>query len=532
MIRSSVFAFFFLLALSSNAQDIQKKNAADKKDSKTLSPEQQEVVAEFKGTQFLQLDKLVIPKVLESIDDEIKQNVIDTILASKTHTQIFAQTRKEGYTSSYTKFFGLNVEIEEDLKDKNYFNLKLFYYNWTTNNSDKEIKRKIGKYNLLNELRFAIFELLNGSDYVKENYDKIQRMNYERIKSIREMIEENKKEESRSRKKKKIAEDDEEEREKEANARRLLKRKEKEKMLRPDMDYTNPFEEEIDYKSIVYSNSDIYDEFIKIQKKAKKKAVKNKVGDNFFILEEKDPEVEESFLAKKKEKREPLASKNTDFLAPENPTDEQLGLKPDRHLTLLRRNLALIYFNEYNKSQGLIDVETNIRFLGFSGEYQYEQNLPRPLGFRFGMKVGLPIFKDEYDFKMFKSAEVQAFKKKMFGFLDVYTGVHYYPIFAANVPTFGGGIQVFENNFVWLKAGIGINFHIKKRPVEIRTELLKTTFLMSNYLKDLSGHTLNAHIYAQITNKFFVNVSLSKSTLDGDLSIQSNHYQFGIGYNL
>lgn len=196
----------FVASLNGYAQNkinvIQDKPAASTKEVPT--PEQQETLSEFKGTQFLQLDKLEIPKELKNIEDEIRQNVVDTIIASKTHTQVFSETREAGYTASYSKFFGLNIEMKEDEKDKDYENIRLFYYNWTTNSADKEIKRKISKFNLLNEVRFAILELLNGADYVKDNYDKIQRQNYDRIKSIRNSILERKRLESVSKKKKKI----------------------------------------------------------------------------------------------------------------------------------------------------------------------------------------------------------------------------------------------------------------------------------------------------------------------------------------
>lgn len=201
------FLSVFLLSASINgyAQNrinvIQDKPVNNVKEMPT--PEQQETLNEFKGTQFLQLDKLAIPKELKNIEEEIRQNVVDTIISSKTHTQVFSETREAGYTSSYTKFYGLNIEMTEDEKDKDYENIRLFYYNWTTNSADKEIKRKISKFNLLNELRFAILELLNGADYVKDNYDSIQRQNFERIKSIRNTILERKRLDSASKKKKK-----------------------------------------------------------------------------------------------------------------------------------------------------------------------------------------------------------------------------------------------------------------------------------------------------------------------------------------
>lgn len=168
------------------------------------SAEQQEVVKEFRGTRFLQLDKLILNDELKKHEDEFSQNIIDSVISSKTHTHIFSQRRPEGYSSAYTNFYGIEIELKESPTDPSKLDLRLFYYNWTTNKSDKELKKQISKFNVLNELRFSLYELLNGKDFVRDNYNRIQRHNYNRIKAIRQIVEEKEKKAREALPKKKV----------------------------------------------------------------------------------------------------------------------------------------------------------------------------------------------------------------------------------------------------------------------------------------------------------------------------------------
>lgn len=231
------------------------------------------------------------------------------------------------------------------------------------------------------------------------------------------------------------------------------------------------------------------------------------------------------------EKKTDETSTENSFFAPENPPSNSITNKDDSTPMVTHKHLAMTFFNEYNKSIGLIEVSTNLRFLGFTGEYEKEQELPRPFGYRYGIKIGFPIFKDEYDFPFYKAAEAQIYKKKMFGFLDTYLGIHFSPIFSVNVPHHGGGLQVFENNIVWAKAGLGLHFHAYNRPYELRLEYLKSTFMFGNYLDNLSGHTYAAHLVIGLPYDLSFNLSTSLSKLSGDLDIEATHYQFSVGYH-
>lgn len=274
---------------------------------------------------------------------------------------------------------------------------------------------------------------------------------------------------------------------------------------------------------------DFEDEDVKTEKIGKFDPHKVKVDVGRSQARTKESKNGEKNGRKDKDKEE-YKNENS-FFAPENP-QTNFPINPEDSIPMItHKHLALTFFNEYNKSVGLIEVSTNLRFLGFTGEYEKEQDLPRPFGYRYGIKIGFPIFKDEYDFSMYKAGEAQIYKKKMFGFLDTYLGVHLSPIFSVNVPTHGGGLQVFENNIVWAKFGLGLHFHVYNRPYELRLEYLKSTIMFGNYLDNLSGHTYAAHLVIGLPYNLSLNLSSSMSELSGDLNIEATQYQFSVGYH-
>ena len=186
---------------------------------KAAVPEKKEIVddptIEFKETRFLQLDRISIPNELKSIEEQIKQNITDVVLVSKTHTPVYAQKR-DGYTDSYKKFFGLQVQISPYPAQADSYQVHFFYYNWTTNKFDKTLYKVISKYNVINELRFGTFELIFGKKYVETNRDAIDIQNYERIQAVRKSIAEQAQIEKMQEKKKKLKEEEEEEKKSEA----------------------------------------------------------------------------------------------------------------------------------------------------------------------------------------------------------------------------------------------------------------------------------------------------------------------------
>ena len=152
--------------------------------AQTSTPE----MKEFSEANYLQIDELEVPKGIQRVEQQLRENVIDVIIHSKTHMPIFAQKREKGYSQNYKKFYGINIKILPILKDEDFYMLNLFYYNWTTNKFDKKLEKKISKYNVLNELRFATYEILMGKQWVQDNKDKIENRNFERIQAVRQVI--------------------------------------------------------------------------------------------------------------------------------------------------------------------------------------------------------------------------------------------------------------------------------------------------------------------------------------------------------
>ena len=152
--------------------------------SQTTTPE----MKEFADANYLQIDQLEVPKGIKRVEEQLRENVIDVIIHSKTHMPIFAQKRDKGYSQNYKKFYGINIKILPIANDEDFYSLSLFYYNWTTNKFDKKLVKKISKYNVLNELRFATYEILMGKQWVLDHKDKIESRNFDRIQAVRQVI--------------------------------------------------------------------------------------------------------------------------------------------------------------------------------------------------------------------------------------------------------------------------------------------------------------------------------------------------------
>jgi septal ring factor EnvC (AmiA/AmiB activator) len=176
--------------------------------AKKETTEQEDIANEFKEAKFLQVDSLKIPKELTRIEEQIKQNAIDVVIHSRTHTPVFAQKLPKGYTESYTKFHGLQVEIVPIPKDEDFYSLNFFYYNWTNRKVDKRLSIRISKYNVLNEMRFGLYELLLGKQYIIDNKDALEKQNFDRIQAVRKTVEEREKEERQKKKEKKKLEEE------------------------------------------------------------------------------------------------------------------------------------------------------------------------------------------------------------------------------------------------------------------------------------------------------------------------------------
>jgi hypothetical protein len=488
-------------------------------------------IQEFKETQFLQLDSLTFPPELKSIEEELKQNIVDVILSSKTHTPIFAKQREDGYSASYTKFYGLKVTLNPMPTEANFYEMRLFYYNWTTNKYDKELVRKISKFNVLNDTRFAIFELLNGKDYVRNNYDKLQKQNYSQIQILRKNVEEAEARVKKSKVKKRIEDTPvvEEEEDEVTKKKNKLLRKEREKEKNPEYAIV-PLEESEEGASKKVKSFD-NDTDLNNKNNNKKNKLNNGLGPN-ESLNGKSPNKDSS---KDKSDRAELASKK------ENNSSELNG---DNSLALSDFNIIpglstpkkssiyafVTFFNEYNESVGPLKVSTNLRYLGFSGRYILEEVTKKPRGLQLSLKFGLPLFKDDYKFPVYKAIGVEVYRKKIINNFMILAGVEYSPVNNVNLPGPGLDLQVFENDFLWGKIGLGYEGYYLNKLHSLKLDYSKSTLLSSSQNAKLSGTRMGVTAQAQIYKMLGAEINFSQTKVIGDFTIDAKTFQFSVSY--
>lgn len=525
MIKKSKSHLFLTLFLVYGILQAQEANAPKKVEKEVNTLEQQDTIQDFKGTQFLQLDSIAFPAELKRVEEELKQNIVDVILSSNTHTPIFAKKREDGYSASYTKFYGLKVFITPLEKSSDFYQLRLFYYNWTTNKYDKEITRKISKFNVLNDMRFAIYELLNGKDFVRNNYDRLQRENFARVQNLRRLIEEKEIRRKKSNKKNDDFEAEEEERRQEIlKKKNKLLRKEREKDRSPEFNFTV---EEVETNQVEANGDD--EDVDGTSPKLKKGSAPSIEAET---LEQKNPSTgtkknpkikktgtDEEITPDKKTSTDPQQANDTlslkDFdIIPEFETPKKSTF-----------DIWGAFFNEYNKSSGLLNVSTNLRYAGFGGRYILEELTNKPKGFKASLKVGLPLFKDDYEFPVYRSIETEIYRRKILKHYLVLAGLDYSPVHNVNLPSPGANLQVYENDFIWGKIGAGYEGVFNKKTYSIRFEFLKSFAVMSNQDVKLSGHKFGVGAQLQVYKMIGLEFNYAKAIIGGDLDIRAETLQ-------
>lgn len=138
---------------------------------------------DFKETKYIHIEKISVPKEFKSIEDQIKQNIIDVILLSKKFTPVYSD-KKALNRETHKNFYSINFELKPILKTDDY--TAVFYmYNWISIKNRKRMYVRMSRFSLLNDIRFGVFELLFGKAYVVNNRDVIDIQNYERIQAVR-----------------------------------------------------------------------------------------------------------------------------------------------------------------------------------------------------------------------------------------------------------------------------------------------------------------------------------------------------------
>ena len=537
LLSKNIFLFFLLSSLVMEASFSSEKKAPVKVIKPVAKPvakaveeatgppkkettEQEDIINDFKETKFLQIDQLDVPAELKRIEGQIRQNALDVIISSKTHTPVYAQKRVSGYSESYKKFHGLEVQIVPIPNEQDFYSLNFFYYNWTNRKFDKRLRRRISKYNVLNELRFALYELLLGKQFVFDHKDEIEKQNFDRISAVRESEEEIARQ---NRKKKKLEKKKEEEElelkeEKEEKKKNKLKREElekKEKALKTPPEELSqnsslnvPNKEEDDEDL----NSDDPDELAKLKKKKEDENNKKKA-------KKKDTD---------KDSKKDNSDENSANAKPEAP-------KPNEDAGETIPSTATLYalgsfFTDNVITDGYLHASTNLRYLGFGARYIQEQDIPNPRGMRFSLKVGLPIKKDNYAFPVYRSFETEIYKKFFSKHVQFFGGLDLSPIYFVNLAEKGEGLLVFENDIFWMKGGVGFNQEVFGKEIDLRIMMFKSLMVKNNVKKALAGSALAFNLAYQHTPKHGAEISVQQRDLLGDLTVSSKSLYFSYTY--
>jgi hypothetical protein len=496
----SIFLLFGILKVT--AQTEQKVQAIE------------ESAKDFKESKFLQVDAVSLPPELKKIEDEIKQNLIDVIIHSRTHTPMFSQKREEGYSESYKKFHGLNLEISPIVDAQDFYYMHFFYYNWTTNKFDKKLTRRISKYNVLNEIRFALYELLISKEFVKEHKDEIDKQNFDRIQDVREAVSAQKKNDKKERLENILKEEKKLLIEENKKKKKLLreergKKADKIKQNTPKATELSPSKKNEEDDSPIAENN---------IETAEMEPLKIDIDENNRRVGRRKSKVKEDPPKVVEVPPEPLIP------VPPPPDPVEPGEPPIP--TKSTFYLFGSYFDEYSTATGLIQSTTNLRYVGFGARFIIQELTEKPRGIRFTLRVGMPVLKQNYEFPVYRTIESEIYRAKIFKIFQLFGGIDFSPNYFVNLPGFGEHLQVFENDFTWLKAGLGVNFEIFGHETAMRVNYLKSLMMSSNQKKTLTGDRLNASIDYQLKEQHYFEIAYQQSTLVGELEVLSKGWLF------
>lgn len=486
-------------------------------DAKKETTDAEDTLIEFKETKFLQIDQLDVPKELERIEAQIRQNALDVIISSKTHTPVYAQKVADGYSDSYKKFHGLKIQIVPIPNEQDFYSLTFQYYNWTNRKFDKSLRRRISKYNVLNELRFGLYELLLGKKFVDDHKDEIEKQNYDRIQAVRE----NEEKQARiDRKKKKLMK----KKEKDEEIKLILQQEEEEKKKsklsrgedpKKDKSLNTPVQQDMSIAgSSVNPPEDSEIEDIDVDDP-------EEVGKTAKISQKR------AAKKKKSKKSNQTSQETTDVPAlVQEPEEEKKSNIP----TISKLYAFASFFDESVTSKGLLQTSTHLKYAGFGARYINEQDIDRPRGMRFSLKVGLPIKKDNYQFPVYRSFETEIYKSKLLGHFSFFAGLDLTPVYFVNLATAGEGLTVFENDIFWLKGGTAAQFDIFGRSVDLRLIFLKSVMSKSNKNMPLVGTSIVLNLEYMHNEKHGGQFTYQKSELAGELETSSKSITFSYIY--
>lgn len=491
----------------------------------TVSPaeikkaEVEEQVTEFKESKFLQVDAFDIPKDLKVIENQIAQNAIDVIILTGKYTVNYSAMRPDGYNKNYLNFYGVKVSILPIKESSSEYVLKLFYYNWTTNKYDKTITRRISKYNVLNEMRFAMFDLILGPDVVKENRDILEKKNFERIQAVREMVEEQEKREKKRKKEETEAQGlkkNQPQRNEDEQTEEKLKRETKKKAEQTEETIESENQKQAKVDSGIIPSS-------------------GKAGpapeDEEAELEIKKSQSAAEKLSKKKVAEKEIEEKKTEptVNAPQVSTPEPEKQEPGTPKTVSFSLNAGVRFDSVDAS-GLIQAKTNLNYLNLGADYRTDVLAKYPWGYGFSLNAGIPVKKEKYQISVSRALEGGVFKTFLSKF-RLGGGVEYSSLVFANLPGAGEGLKIVQNDLLYGKFKFSIQFNLFSKEMLAGVEHGTSFSQKSNVNKQISVTKDAFFFQTQVKGDHSAELRVTQSNFTGYFSGKSSGLALLYVYN-
>ena len=188
------------------------------------------------------------------------------------------------------------------------------------------------------------------------------------------------------------------------------------------------------------------------------------------------------------------------------------------------------YFQESTAITGLVPTVSDLKYIGVGGKFILEKQSYFPNGTRFSILAGIPIFKEEYKFPIYRSIESEIFISNPSRNFKLYMGLDYMPIYFVGLPSQGTGLQVFEDDFIWGKIGLEFDGNFFNRNLEIRFSYLKSLISKSNQNNKIIGSKSNVSAYYQIKDNHGAEITINSIKATGAFELSSQKVMISYVY--
>lgn len=505
-----IFSILFTLSICTNIANGAELTSAPSKTDETIE--------EFNETRFLSLEKIYTPKELNVITDELNQNAIDVIILSGTHSLVYnTQMNDAGQTKQYKNFYGLKVEILPLPSKDSKYSLRLFYYNWLSKKYDKKLYKEISKYNVLNELRFALYKLFKGSKFIEENQEMIEKSNYDRIQAVAKTIEERKAKKKIDEKKKQLEViETEKEIFKKKEKTELLKREEDKKKLPKSPPTLSPLPLPPPSISPDTSSAESLDN------KAEKKTENNS----------ENKKKSKTLNKKSVEKNNEIPPHEGNVEGDIDKANDSLDSNSSNSVKFISKIAFLAGFSgEFLETSEILKTKTNLRYLNLGASYNSFQELEKPIGYNIEFLSGIPIRKDRYQLPVYRLIKANIIKKNMIPYSYLSFGFEYSPLHFVNLPDLGKSLQVYENDLLWVNISISGFLYLYDKLIEVSLIYGSNILTKSNYNKTINVQRIISSAYLQITSKHGIKIEINKTSINGQVQGSGNGLSLVYSYS-